>query len=153
MVKCTLLCIITIIIICIKTSCTCPSWKRNAVYKLLAQPHKHLRHEKLKKTQIREATNGWLHPGSHPAFRYQTQCRECHSIFEPEPIGNTYQIGTFYTLIPQTPTGELLVCWTLVAADGSSLNRQWLEFELTLYNILSPATRHRWYNDKKLWSG
>ena len=27
------------------------------------------------------------------------------------------------------------VCRTLVEADGSSLNRQWLEFELTLYNI------------------
>ena len=30
-----------------------------------------------------------------------------------------------------------LVCRTPVEAGGSSLNRQWLEFELTLYNILA----------------
>ena len=44
-------------------------------------------------------------------------------------------------------------CQTLVEADGISLNRQWLEFELTLYNIFSPTTRSRRHNDKKLWSG
>ena len=32
------------------------------------------------------------------------------------------------------------VCWTLTEADGSSLNKQWFEFELTLYNIHSAAT-------------
>ena len=41
---------------------------------------------------------------------------------------------------------------TLVEADGSSLNKQWLEFELTLYNIISPATR-RWWHNNKHWSG
>ena len=29
----------------------------------------------------------------------------------------------------------------------------WFEFELTLYNIHSAATWHRWHNDKKIWSG
>ena len=47
----------------------------------------------------------------------------------------------------------VLVYWTPVEADGSSLNRQWLEFELTLYSILNPATRRRWHNYKKVWSG
>ena len=41
----------------------------------------------------------------------------------------------------------------LVEEDGSSLNRQWLEFALTLCNINSPAARRRLHNDKKLWSG
>ena len=35
----------------------------------------------------------------------------------------------------------------------NSLNRQWLEFELTLYNILSPATLRGRHKDKKFWSG
>ena len=34
------------------------SGKNEIVYKLLSQPHKHLRHGKLRKTQLREATNG-----------------------------------------------------------------------------------------------
>ena len=41
-----------IIIINIKTSSTGPSWKNKVVYKLLSQPHKHLCHGKLKKTQL-----------------------------------------------------------------------------------------------------
>ena len=36
---------------------------------------------------------------------------------------------------------------TLVEADGSSMNKQWFEFELTLYNIHRPETRRRWHND------
>ena len=32
---------------------------------MLSQPHKHLHHLKLKKTQLMEATNGWLHPWPH----------------------------------------------------------------------------------------
>ena len=44
------------------------------VYKKFSQLLKHLRHWKLKRTQFMEATNGWLHPWTHPAFRYQTQC-------------------------------------------------------------------------------
>ena len=45
------------------------------------------------------------------------------------------------------------VCQTLTEADGSSLNKQWFEFELTLHNIHSAATWRRWHNDKKVWSG
>ena len=41
--------IIIIIIIIIKTSSTGPSGKNKIVYKLLSQPHKHLRHRKLKR--------------------------------------------------------------------------------------------------------
>ena len=51
-----------IIIIIITTSRTGPSGKNNVVSKLLSQPHKLLRHGKLKKTELREATNGCLHP-------------------------------------------------------------------------------------------
>ena len=39
-----------------------PSGKNNVVYKLHSQPHKHLRQGKLKKPQLKEATNGRLHP-------------------------------------------------------------------------------------------
>ena len=55
---------------------TGPSGKNNVVYKFLSQPHKHLRHRKLKKAQLREATNSWLHPWTHPELWCQTQCRE-----------------------------------------------------------------------------
>ena len=41
-----------IIIIIIKTSSTGPSEINKVVYKLLSQPHKHLRQGKLKKTQL-----------------------------------------------------------------------------------------------------
>ena len=44
------------IISIIKTSSTGPSGKNRVVYKLISQPHKHLRHGKMKKTQLREAT-------------------------------------------------------------------------------------------------
>ena len=43
------------------------------------------------------------------------------------------------------------ICRTLTAADGSSLNKQWFEFQLTLYNIHSAATWCRWH--KIVWSG
>ena len=46
-----------------------------------------------------------------------------------------------------------LVCLTLTEADGSSLNKQWFNSELILYNIHSAATWRRWHNDKKIWSG
>ena len=44
------------------------------------------------------------------------------------------------------------VCRTLVEAEGSSLNKQWFEIELTLYSMHSPSTWRR-HNDKKLRSG
>ena len=47
-----------VIIIIIKTSSTGHSGENKVVYKLLSQPHKHLRHGKQKKTQLREATKG-----------------------------------------------------------------------------------------------
>ena len=40
-------------IIIIQTSSACPSGKKKIVNKLLSQPHKHLRHGKLKKNQER----------------------------------------------------------------------------------------------------
>ena len=72
--------IFIIIVIISKTCKTGPSRKNKVVYKLLSQPHKQPRHAKLKKTRLREATNGWLHSRSHPAFRCQTQCREGSNI-------------------------------------------------------------------------
>ena len=42
------------------------------------------------------------------------------------------------------------VCWTLTEIDESSLNKQWSEFEFTLYHIHSEATWRRWHIDKKL---
>ena len=62
---------------------------KTKLFKLLSQPHKHLSHGKLKKTQLREAANCWLHPWTHPTFRCQTQRMEGHTAFEPEPAGNT----------------------------------------------------------------
>ena len=52
--------------IIIKTSSTVPSEKNKVVYKLLSQPHRHLRHGKLKKTQLREATTAPLNPSRVP---------------------------------------------------------------------------------------
>ena len=65
---------ISIFIIIIKTSSTGPSGKNKVVYKLLSQPHKHLRHGKLNKTQLGDAPNGRLHPWTHLGFRCETQC-------------------------------------------------------------------------------
>ena len=44
------------LIIIIKTSSRGPSGKNKIVYKFHSQPHKHLRHEKLKKKQLMETT-------------------------------------------------------------------------------------------------
>ena len=63
--------IFIIIIIIFKSGRTGPSVKNKVVYKLLSQPHKHQCHGKLKKAQLREATNGWQHPWNHPTFWYQ----------------------------------------------------------------------------------
>ena len=51
--------IIIIIIVIIKTSSTGTRGKNKIAYKLLSQPHKHLRHGKLKNKDT-EATNDWL---------------------------------------------------------------------------------------------
>ena len=56
-----MLIIIIIIIIIIKTNEISPTGKNKIVYKLPSQPHKHMLHGKLIKTQVMEATNGWLH--------------------------------------------------------------------------------------------
>ena len=53
---------IMFIIIINKTSSTGPSGKEKVVYKLLSQPHKNLRHGKLKKPQLWEVTNGLTQP-------------------------------------------------------------------------------------------
>ena len=45
-----------IIIIVIKTSSTGPSGKNNVVYKLMSQPHKHLRHGKWKRNSGKQPT-------------------------------------------------------------------------------------------------
>ena len=83
--------IIVTIIIIFKISHTGPSGKNNLFINYFRNPKKHLRHGKLKTTQLREVTNGWLHPWTHPAFRCQTQCWKGHSAFEPGPAGNTLQ--------------------------------------------------------------
>ena len=99
-----------------------------------------------------------MYPWTCRAFRCQTQWREGYSTFGPGPAGNTLQIGKFYLHLGTSNSNgwlrpQLGDVDSSIEADGSSLNRQWLEFELTQYNILNPATRRRWHNDKKLWSG
>ena len=54
----------------------------------------------------------------------------------------------WYFKLPGVSCGHSSGCRTLVEADESLLNRQWFEFELTLYNILSPVTVRRWYVKK-----
>ena len=76
-----------IIIIIIETIRAGQSGKNKVAYKLLSQPLKNLHHGKLEKTH--SATIRWLHPWTHPAFRYQTQCSEGHSTIAPEPAGKT----------------------------------------------------------------
>ena len=69
--------------------------------------------------------------------------------------GNTLQIETLHLHISNSNAWDAAAArvWrSLVGADGSSMNQQWFEFDLTLYNIFSQATWRRWYNDKKLWS-
>ena len=90
-----------------KTSRKGPSLKNRVVNKLLSQPHKHLCHGKLNKTQLREATNSRLHPWTHPAFGCETHCREGQSTFELGPAGYILQIGAFFNLIIQTPMDKL----------------------------------------------
>ena len=111
------------------------------VYKLLSQHPQVLRHRKLKKTQLVEATNGWLLPWTHPTFRYQTQCKDGHPHTNRGRLETSCKIGTFYTLMLRTPM------------DGSSLNKQWFKFKLTLNSIHSPAKRRELHNnDNRPWS-
>ena len=49
----------------------------------------------------------WSREPIQMVFRYETQCMEGHSTFEPGPAGNILEIGTLYTLILQTPMDEL----------------------------------------------
>ena len=114
------------IMIIIKTSCTCPSGKNKAVYKLLSQPHMHLG---------QQGSNQRLTASPEPIQRFGIK----HSVWKVILHSNLGRQETPCKLGRSRP---------LVEADGSSLNRQWLEFQLTLNNILSPATLHRWHNDK-----
>ena len=107
-----------IIIVIIKTSRTGRGGKTKIVYKLLSQPHKHLRHGKLK-NKLREATNDWLLPQTHLTFLCQTQYREGHSTHESGPAGNTLQIRIFCTLILQTLMDELQPCSGMSSSDRS----------------------------------
>ena len=88
--------------IIIKTSSTGQSGKNKVVYKLLSQPHKHLRHGKLKKTQIRKTT---LNPSSVPV---STQVI---------PRSNLGRQGTPYKLGSSRP-GYIRVQW--MCCDRSS---------------------------------
>ena len=107
-----------LLFIIIKTSITGPGLKNKVVYKLLA-PWKTEENTTQGSNQRLTAT---LNPSSVPG---STLCREGHSKFEPEPAGNTSQIGTFYTLILQTPMHGLAavaaqVYRTSVSAASSS---------------------------------
>ena len=98
-----------IIIIIIKTSSTGPSRKNKIVYKLLTQPHKHLRHGKTEK-QAKGSNQRLTAP--FITFRCQTQCREGHSTHESGPAGNTLQIVLqfvlqFFTFILQALMDDL----------------------------------------------
>ena len=128
--------------IIIKTSSTGPSWKNNIIYKWFSQPHKHLRQGKLKTTQLREAINGWLPPLTH---QHGMEGQISHS--NPSRQDGLSKLGSsihLYTKLQWMTAVAARVYRTPVEADGSSLNIQWLEFELTMYNILSPATQCRW---------
>ena len=106
--------------------------------------------------QIQGSNQRLIVPLNHPAFWCQTQCSEGYYTFEPGLTGNTLQISTFYTDTWNSygwAAATALVCRTLVEADGNSPSGQWFEFEITLCDSHSPATRRRWINDKKLWSG
>ena len=80
--------IIIIAIIIIKTSSTGPSEKNKTVYKLFSQPHKLLRHGKLKKTQSKK---GKVIYGQEPPSGESTTT-EC---------GFTYQLLVVITEVAQ----------------------------------------------------
>ena len=116
---------------------------------------KHLSHWKIKH-------NSGKHPTVDCALEPIPRSLVKHSVGKVIPHSNLSRRERLSKFARSTPRyfklkriscGRSSVCRTLVEADGSSLNRQWLEFELTLYNTLRPATWRRWHNDKKLWSG
>ena len=167
----------------------------------------HLRYGKLKKTQLWEVTNGWLHSLMLLSLKPATQAQvgklsclwiafELHKQFcatenwrkrnsgkqptvdcllKPNQSSGVEHIVT--KVIPhsnmdpqETPCKlklsapwyfrlkwmscvrpQLVECPTLVEADGSSLNRQWFEYELTLHNIHSTVTWRRSDIHKKHW--
>ena len=139
-----------IIIIIIKTRSTGPCGKNEVVSKLLRQPNKHLRHRKLKKTQLNnkqptdDCTLERIH---HFGVRHRVEKDIPHSNLSRQERPSKLRHSTpWYFKLQWMSCGRSLDVSnssTLVEADGSSVNRQRLESELTLCNIL----RH---NDKKL---
>ena len=127
-----------IVIIITKTISTGPSKKKYVVYKLLSQPHKHLRHEKTKKTQLMETMNSWLHSWTLPAFRCRTKCREGHSTIQSEPAGKTLQIGTIYTLILQTSMDELRPQLSML----NTIKSRWKLSEQTVIGVQINLVQH-----------
>ena len=100
---------ISLNIIIIKTSSTGTSLINKVVYKFLLQPHKHLSHGKLKKTQLREATNDWLHSWTHPAFRVPVS----NSVGKVIPHLKLFRLETLCKLWRSTRC-----CCSLVSVDS-----------------------------------
>ena len=113
------------VIIIIKTGSTGPCRKPKLLL-VVSQPHKHLHLGKLKKTKFREATNSWLHPWTHPTFRYQTQCWKSNSMHNQTRTGRKH-LANFDVLHLGTSNANrraataARVCRTLVDADGQSI--------------------------------
>ena len=120
------------ITIIIKSSSTGQSRKNYIDYKLLSQPHKNLRHRKLK-NKLMEATNDWLLPQIQLTFQHQTQCRghSSHDWAGRKHLTN-WDVRCLDTSNSNGwAAAAAWVSQTLTEADGSSLNKQWFEFELT----------------------
>ena len=130
--------------------------KNKVAHKLLSTPQAPAL-RKLKKTQLTQATNGWLNPWIHPAFRDKTQCMEGHSTFQPGPVGNTLQIGTFYTL--KLPNSKYVSCGRSSSMSNSSGNwcklaeQTVITVRITLVQHTQPSNIKSMKNDKKLWWG
>ena len=84
---------------------------------LTSENHRKLHHRKLKKIQLREVSNGWLHPWAKPAFRYQTRCRlgrSTPSYFKLNWMSCCRSSGMSNSRRSRWKHAELIVIWVLI---------------------------------------
>ena len=118
-----------------------------------------MHHGKLKKIQLREATNGWLHSWTHPTLRCATQRWEGHSTFEREmwAVYNNSLLNLYHRIL-YYPTSEgniiLVYLWqrVFIVCDNDPLFQTiWINFISFLKQFYFHQT---WYRiiDKLYWN-
>ena len=127
--------------------------EKKVIHKLLTQLHTRLRHGKIEKyTQGgNQRLTAPLNPSNVPVPN-TAQGRSSHTRVwaGKKHLANWDVLHLDTTNSNGWAVAAARDCWT--QAGGSSQNKQWFEFELTLHNIHSAATWRQWHNDKKAWS-